>query len=121
MISYETYKFLHLLFIVCFFMGATYLTCNSGDVTEKKLPKIITGILSFLIFVAGMGLIARLHFKHTEPFPSWIRLKIANWVILNALVVFLTKTKSKNLRKIFTFSIIICAAIGIWLAINKPI
>lgn len=120
MITYETYKFLHLFFIVCFFMAAA-LTAFNHEILNSKWSKILISLLSFLIFVAGMGLIARLHFKHTEPFPSWIRLKIANWVFLNAILIYSLKTNQKSIKNLIKYLIPISAGLGIWLAINKPI
>lgn len=120
MISYETYKLLHLFFIIVFYICATLIIFNDQK-DVKKWTKMTFSIISFLIFVAGMGLIARLHFKHTEPFPLWIRLKIANWLILNGLVFISTKTKKSKILNIIMAFMLIGAFIGIYVAINKPI
>ncbi|MBY0415906.1 MAG: hypothetical protein K2Q18_17165, partial [Bdellovibrionales bacterium] len=73
MISYETYKILHIftLFMVISAMG---VIIAEGRWIPNKTFKIVIGLLSFFVFVGGMGLIARLGFKHGEPFPSWVLL-----------------------------------------------
>jgi len=79
MISYEFYKFLHLGFIflvISFFYSKKPLT---------KTEKFARYLSYFFIFVAGMGLIARLGFKHSEPFPLWIKLKFFMLFILTLI------------------------------------
>jgi uncharacterized membrane protein SirB2 len=75
MISYDVYKLLHLCFILTFFSSLGFIASNHEMIVKKGF-KILVGVISFLIFVAGMGLIARLGFKHGEGFPLWINLKI---------------------------------------------
>ena len=120
MISYETYKSLHIFFILTFFSSIGFVSYNS-PLMGKKLGKWLIGLVSFLIMVAGMGLIARLGFKHGQPFPLWIKLKIANWVGINIFVIALFKIKIIEYKTIITATILVLAWIGIWLAINKPV
>jgi hypothetical protein len=120
MISYETYKSLHIFFILCFFSGMGFVSYQS-NLIQKKLGKWMVGTASFLIFVAGMGLIARLGFKHSEAFPLWVKLKILNWLAINILFIFLFKLKTFEYRAVVTSVILVLAWIGIWLAINKPV
>ncbi|MDO9180916.1 MAG: hypothetical protein Q7U04_00845, partial [Bacteriovorax sp.] len=120
MISYETYKSLHIFFILCFFSSMGFVSYSS-QLLQKKLGKWMVGLASFLIMVAGMGLIARLGFKHDQAFPLWIKLKIGNWIAINVLFVCLFKLKTIELKAIITSIILILAWIGIWLAINKPV
>ena len=82
MISYETYKSLHIFFILSFFSSLGFVSCGS-QLLQKKLGKWMVGLASFLIMVAGMGLIARLGFTHGKPFPFWVNLKIGNWILIN--------------------------------------
>ena len=76
--SYETYKILHLIFIVLF-VASTISLLYAPD--NKKVCRIFNGIFTFLIFVAGMGLIARIGISHSEPWPFWIKVKIALWLV----------------------------------------
>ena len=79
MIDYEIYKILHLTFIMLLFSAFAVQTWSTGR--NKKLA-IFSGITSFLIFVAGMGLMARLGIGHTEPWPTWILLKVVIWLVI---------------------------------------
>ena len=120
MISYETYKLLHLIFITTF-LTLIGSAAHTGGFIQKKSGKILMGVISFLIFVAGMGLIARLGFKHSEPFPVWIKLKMLNWFVINLLLFGLIKTKQPKFKIIFTILILIIGWSSIWIAINKPL
>lgn len=100
MISYEIYKLLHICFIFLF-LTSTALVFTSHESLKKPVVKIFFAIISFLIFVAGMGLIARLGFKHEEPFPLWIRLKMLNWVIAVTSTIFMYRTPSPKLKIFF--------------------
>jgi hypothetical protein len=119
-ISYETYKSLHIFLIICFFSSIGFISYDS-QLMQKKLGKWLVGLASFLIFVAGMGLIARLGFKHNEAFPLWIKLKMANWVVINLLVLSLFKIKTIEYKAVLISIILLLAWIGVWIAINKPV
>ncbi len=79
MISYEFYKFLHFTFI---FLAIALFFSNKPQTKFQKNLRLFT---YFFIFVAGMGLIARMGFKHSEPFPLWIKLKFLMVFILTAI------------------------------------
>jgi len=120
MISYEFYKTLHIFFIVCLFSSIGFVSCGS-KLIQKKLGKWMVGMASFLILVAGMGLIARLGFKHDQAFPLWIKLKITNWLIINLLFIGLFKIKVIEYKAVLTSIILALGWFAIWLAINKPV
>ena len=120
MISYETYKSLHIFFILCFFSSMGFISCSS-KLIQRKLGKWMVGIASLLIFVAGMGLIARLGFKHNEAFPLWIKLKMGNWLAINILFIILFKLKTIEYKTVITSIILLLAWFSIWVAINKPV
>lgn len=120
MISYESYKSLHIFFILCFFSSMGFVSCNS-KLIQKKLGKWMVGLSSILILVAGMGLLARLGNKHDQVFPLWVKLKIGNWVALNILFICLFRLKTIEYKAVLTSIILLLAWIGIWLAVNKPV
>jgi uncharacterized membrane protein SirB2 len=95
MISYETYKVLH-LFTLFMLLSAFGVVISEGRWIAGRRFKIIVSIVSFLVFVAGMGLIARLGFKHTEAFPLWIWVKMFCWGSLNIVLFGLFRIKSKQ-------------------------
>ncbi len=114
MISYETYKMLHLitLFMVVSCMG---VVIGEGRWIPSKKFKTIISVVSALAFVAGMGLIARLGFKHGEAFPAWIWVKMACWLLLNITIVLLFKMQGKKIKLMLTalsFLIVITAVIA---------
>lgn len=118
MISYETYKILHIftLFMVISAMGGIVA---EGRWLPNKTFKIIVGILSFLIFVGGMGLIARLGFKHTEPFPLWVVVKISCWIILNVALVALFRVEQKKFKGFCVWISVVAVFVAVYSAVTK--
>lgn len=77
MISANIYKILHLASIFGFLMTFTVNIC----LPEKhKLSNILNGIFGLLIFIAGMGLMARLG----TGFQPYIVAKLVIWLVVVA-------------------------------------
>ncbi len=115
--SYEFYKLLHIGAILIFIsgLGISFLGDNAN-----KLNKILTGISSLLILVAGMGLIAKgLNIGHGESWPAWIRAKITIWAVLVIGGPVLSK-KLKGNRGVVFYSFLVLAIVAAYFAINKP-
>ena len=115
MLSYEFYKILHYAMIFLFFgsVGASFLGRE-----KTKHTKILTGISSFFIFVAGMGLLARLGVSHKEAWPTWAYAKLAIWLLLSALVPILSKRVKQSYILFYVF-----IGLGVfagYVALNKP-
>ena len=119
MISYDSYKVLHLSFILLFF-GSLGLVASHSPWVMKKSGKIVIGLVSFFILVAGMGLIARLGFKHAQAFPKWINIKIINWFLINGLLLLLFKIKNSQFRALCFALIMAIGLLSIWVVLNKP-
>lgn len=114
--SYEFYKLLHIVSIIVFVSGiGLSLVANYS----AKFNKILTGISSLLIFVAGMGLIARLGFPHGEPWPAWLHVKITIWALVAIGGPIMNKRVSKGKAAIF-YGIILLVTCAAYTAINKP-
>ena len=116
MLSYETYKLIHIMSIVIFFgtIGAAII----GGRYDKH-ERIITGVSSLFILVGGMGLLARIGIKHNSIWPTWAIVKAVVWLTLSALAPILAKRLG---RSVFVFYIfVILAALAAYMAINKPL
>lgn len=115
MLSYEFYKLLHVTMIILFFgsIGAAFL----GEDKTKHI-KILTGVSSFFIFVAGMGLLARIGVSHSEGWPSWAYAKLAIWVFVSAAAPVLSKRVKKS-YPIF-YGLVGLGVVAAYVAINKP-
>ena len=118
MISYETYKILHLftLFMVISAMGGIIA---EGRWIPNRLFKWTVGFVSLLVFVGGMGLIARLGFKHGEPFPTWVIVKITCWVILNISLVLLFRVQDKTVKLMCAMLSFLAVFVAVFSAITK--
>ena len=113
---YEFYKLLHVLSIFVMLISMTVLFFKDQN---NKLHKMLSGIVSLLIFVAGMGLLARLNFSHGEPWPLWVKAKIGLWFLVALLIPILNKRVKIQRQCAFwaLFTIIVLAA---FTAIYKP-
>lgn len=115
MLSYDFYKVLHYTMIILFFssVGAAFL---GGEKT--KHIKILTGVSSFFIFVAGMGLLARLGVKHNEGWPAWAYIKLAVWVFVSAAAPIISKRVKKSYPIFYGF--VGLGVVAAYVAVNKP-
>ncbi len=118
MISYNVYKNLHIMTLFSLFFVVGFFISNR-EFSAKKSMRIIFGVVSFLVFVAGMGLIARLGFKHGEDFPAWILVKMGTWFILNILVVVIIKSPSQKIRYGSAIFILVNVFVAVYSAITK--
>ena len=113
MISIETYKFLHLVFIFTFFS----LSTASFFLTEKsKKMAAAIGFVGFLILVAGMGLMAREGLMQT--WPTWVICKLVLWFVLLGGSHSIAK-RVRNPAKVGIVFLIVIGALAAFLAIFK--
>ena len=112
--SYEVYKILHYIFLFIFISGIS-ISFLAQD--PPKFAKIMTGVSSILILVAGMGLIARL--MPGEKWPGWIHAKLTIWGLVAILGPVLSKRLTSN-RGIALIGILVLTFIAIGLAVLKP-
>ncbi len=116
MISYEVYKILHIGFILLFLSGIAIGFFGSSNTTGNK---IVSGVASVLIFVAGMGMMARLNIGHGEPWPLWIKIKVVLWLLLAGGGPVLVKRVQKN-RVVLFYSLLFLFILAAYAAIFKP-
>ncbi|CAM9906692.1 unnamed protein product [Chrysoparadoxa australica] len=115
--SENFYRVLHYgsLFFFLSGLGISFFTDN-----KNVANKIITGISSLLILVAGMGLIAKaLQIGHGASWPAWLHAKITIWAILAVGAPILAKRLTKGKAVVF-YVFIVLATMASYLAVNKP-
>lgn len=112
--SYEVYKFLH---FICLFMFISGISASFLMENPPKIAKIMSGISSFLILVAGMGLLART--MPGEKWPGWIHAKITIWGLVAVLGPVLAKRLKSN-RGLALIGILVLTFVAVGLAIYQP-
>ena len=96
MLSYETYKLLHVaaIFLMLSGVGGVWALKAASDGQNypkiRKLLMMIHGIAMFLILIGGFGTLARLGIA--TPWPAWIWIKVVIWIALGGLPVLLSKS-----------------------------
>ena len=113
--SYEVYKLIHLVSIFVFFgaLGASVVGGRYG-----LHEKITTGVTSFLIFLGGMGLMARIGVGHGASWPIWLKVKFVIWLALAVLAPILAKRIGRSVLVFYVM--VVLAALAAYMAINKP-
>jgi uncharacterized membrane protein SirB2 len=114
-LSYEFYKVIHVLCVVLF-VGA--IAAQFFSENAPKSTKIISGVASLLILVAGMGLLARVGIGHGEGWPLWVKVKLGLWIAITALGPILAK-RLKEKRHLAYYGIVVLVFIAIYMAVNK--
>ncbi len=115
--SENFYRLLHFgsLFFFLSGLGISFFTDN-----KNVANKIISGIASLLILVAGMGLIAKgLQIGHGAKWPAWIHAKLTIWALLAIGGPVLAKRLSKG-RAIAFYVILVLAILSGYFAVYKP-
>lgn len=115
--SYEFYKIVHYITLFIFVSG---LSISFLVENPPKLAKILTGISSVLILVAGMGLIAKgLNIGHGEKWPGWLHVKITIWALV-AIGGPITAKRLKSHRGLALSVILALMFVAIGVAVTKP-
>ena len=82
-------------------------TAQFKGASSSKLPKIIKHIAVLLLFVSGMGLLARIGVSHGAPWPMWVKVKVAIWVtVALAFPIFVKKCPTQK-RFIYPATIVL--------------
>ncbi len=115
MFSYELYKVVHLMAIILF-VATFAASLYGGD--KGKLTKILGGISTFFILVGGMGLMARIGVPHNGPYPGWLMIKAACWLLVAILAPMLAK-RVRNLKFVALLFISAILGFAVYTAIFK--
>ncbi|MCB9876446.1 MAG: hypothetical protein H6835_02500 [Planctomycetes bacterium] len=86
MLSAETYKLLHVIGVLCLFLGLGGVLAL-GKKDGAKLFMILHGIGLLVMLVAGIGYAH----KASMGWPNWMIAKIGCWLLLGALPVLVRK------------------------------
>lgn len=124
MISYQTYKVVHLIgiFLVLTALAGLALAAANGATRQsnsaRRLISASHGIGLFVVLVGGFGLLARLGVMHGAAFPGWVWGKLAIWVAIGALVA-VPYRRPDYARAVF-LALPVLGGLAAWLAIFKP-
>lgn len=110
---YESYKLIHLAAIFVFLSSASVLLLVAQ---AGKTWKIITGIASLFILIAGVGM---LH-KQGYGFPVWAQMKLAVWLVVTGMGHVVAK-RFPNRGPAAYWTTIFLSIVAAYLAIYKPV
>lgn len=124
MISYESYKVLHLVAVTMLFGalgGAAVLAMGGGAPAGAPVRRVIAllhGAALLVALVAGFGLVARLDLA-SGGLPLWVWGKLVVWLLAGGLLP-LSYRKPAWARPLLVVALPLLAAIAAFLAVFKP-
>ena len=116
MLSYEVYKVIHVLSILVFYAAAAVSLYSQAP----KHIRVISGITTALIFIAGMGLLARIGLDHGAGFPLWVWAKMLIWLVLAIIVPVGAKRAPEHVKRPLFYISVILFVFAHYFAIFKP-
>jgi uncharacterized membrane protein SirB2 len=118
MISYYSYKFLHICAVVLVLLsiGASLFQTKNKEWREKRLMSILNGVGLVIMLVAGFGLLARL--AVSWPWQGWIFVKLIAWIGLGS--THFLSTRFPDCGKGFWWLSALLAIVATSMAIYKP-
>ncbi|NNE47415.1 MAG: hypothetical protein HKN37_12245 [Rhodothermales bacterium] len=120
---YAFYKVLHIFGIAMMLvaLGGVYVhALNSSDKKAnavRRLVLILHGIGSFLILLAGFGLLARLGDQMTG-IPGWVWPKLAIWLVLSGVMA--VPYRDKTLARLLLIATPFLVLAAAYFALFKP-
>lgn len=123
MLSYELYRFVHLLsiaFVVTALGGAAVISLSGGNIKEhpaRKLIAITHGVGMFGVLLGGFGMLARLGLA-SAGLPGWIHAKLGLWLLVGALLAVVMRVPGAG--KVLWFLVPVLIALTGWIAAAKP-
>ena len=112
--SFEVYRLLH---FVCLIVLTSCLGVSFFSKTPQKWAKILGMTASFILMVAGMGLIART--MAGQPWPMWVKMKLALWTVIAISAPIMAKRLTNN-RGIAFSVVMLLLVVAVSLAVFKP-
>lgn len=116
--SYETYRFIHLMGMVVLFvsLGGLIALAYSGKTGGlRKALVAIHGTSMLVMLVAGFGLLAKIGISHGD-LPGWVIGKLVLWLVLGGIVVLIRKQPSKGVAWVGVVSLLgfVTVALGVF-------
>lgn len=121
--SYSFYQILHIFGIAMLLIaigGVFVHAANSPEKNANAVRRILLtmhGIGSFLILLAGFGLLAKL--GEVSGFPAWLWPKLAIWLILSLAIVL--PYRSVTVARLLILVTPILVLLAAYFAVFKPI
>jgi len=123
LVSYTTYKTLHLISILVLFMalgGAIFLSLAGSETRSTRiLSMALHGVFALLILVGGFGLMARLGVSHKEGWPLWLKIKLGLWMMISLFVI--VPRRLPKINRLIWPLVILLGSAAVWTAIHKPL
>jgi hypothetical protein len=112
--SYEAYKVIHLAAVFTFLSASSVLLLARPQGVQWK---VLTGLASLFILVAGFGLLAKM--EHGAGMPLWVQAKLGIWLLMTGTGHLVAKRFPAQASKAFWVTLLL--AIGsAAIAIMKP-
>lgn len=114
--NYHDLKVIHLISVILFTLSMA-MTLIKPD---KKLHKILSGILTLIVLISGVMILDRFGISTSGPYPTWVIIKMTIWLCLTILTPIVVKRMpSKAKFLLWPWAAFICLAGA--LAIYKPL
>lgn len=123
MISYQIYKIMHIVGLMCVFSGLAALLGVYGTAPLERHPSIrkslaiLHGLGMVFLLVGGFGMLARLGIVH-GGLPVWVYLKLAIWLALGGSMTLARKKANVGMPLLLLW--IFLGGLAAAIALYKP-
>jgi hypothetical protein len=124
MLSHSVYNVAHIVGIIMIMaaLGALALHAMNGGTRESNRARGLIaglhGLGAFLVLLGGFGMLARIGFEHGSPFPGWLVVKIAIWLVLAGSVV--VPYRRSTLARPLLLALPVLGGLAAFMAVYKP-
>jgi hypothetical protein len=124
MLSHSVYNVAHIVGIIMIMaaLGALALHALNGGTRESNTARGLIaglhGLGAFLVLLGGFGMLARIGFEHGSPFPGWLVVKIAIWLVLAGSVI--VPYRRSTLGKPLLLALPVLGGLAAYMAVYKP-
>ena len=124
MLSHSVYNVAHIVGIIMIMaaLGALALHAMNGGTRESNTARGLIaglhGLGAFLVLLGGFGMLARIGFEHGSPFPGWLVVKIAIWLVLAGSVI--VPYRRSMLGKPLLLALPVLGGLAAYMAVYKP-